>query len=418
MQFIQTVNTQNYIVIVAFVGLIVVSVNTPIMTKEVNPTMNNAWIWLDQQTSVDNYPKITNFKGTQISIAPRRYIVQLETRLSAEELENKLDEITRESSFRKSVSSIHNYSAAREPLHTCTSHFQILQVETSIYLMLNNISSQSIRSTLIEQTLEHLWTSKIHYSIGLIWIQTGHENATPRCYKVQMKWEVIEVITKAINHTHEYIVDETKYVKPWTLRAWIAMNHVCEALENEPEVNPNLLQVNQAQKRKGQENPQAQVPAKKKTTAVDAKKYWTFILHKQYQSPNWKSERAKGQQPNFISIDHGDHYHIIFECANDGNVQRSRKRIAEFLGSNIKGIAEATFTCTKIKLLVNFVLYCLRYGIRSLNKYGTKIMPLVKTIEDLFETNEDEVDSIDLDAICKPYVEENKEMRKKKNGEK
>lgn len=156
--------------------------------------------------------------------------------------------------------------------------------------------------------------------------------------------------------------------------------------------------------------------SKEKTTAVDAKKYWTFILHKQYQSPNWKSERAKGQQPNFISIDHGDHYHIIFECANDGNVQRSRKRIAEFLGSNIKGIAEATFTCTKIKLLVNFVLYCLRYGIRSLNKYGTKIMPLVKTIEDLFETNEDEVDSIDLDAICKPYVEENKEMRKKRMG--
>ena len=43
-------------------------------------------------------------------------------------------------------------------------------------------------------------------------------------------------------------------------------------------------------------------------------------------------------------------------------------------------------------------------------------MPLVKTIEDLFETNEDEVDSIDLDAICKPYVEENKEMRKKIMG--
>nr|QQP18767.1 nonstructural protein 2 [Soybean thrips denso-like virus 1] len=232
------------------------------MTREVSPTMNNAWIWLDQQTSVDNYPKITNFKGTQISIAPRRYIVQLETRLSAEELENKLDEITRESSFKKSVSSIHNYSAAREPLHTCTSHFQILQVETNIYLMLNNISSQSIRSTLIEQTLEHLWTSKIPYSIGLIWIQTGHENATPRCYKVQMKWEVIEVITKAINHTHEYIVDETKYVKPWTLTAWVAMNHVCKALENEPEVNPNLLQVNQTQKRKGPET--NQVPAKKK----------------------------------------------------------------------------------------------------------------------------------------------------------
>lgn len=155
--------------------------------------------------------------------------------------------------------------------------------------------------------------------------------------------------------------------------------------------------------------------SKEETTSVDAKKgAYTFIVHKKYQRDDWKSNRSKGPTPNFITIDHGDHYHVIFECKGEGNTSRTRKRITEFLGLDIKGTTESLATFTKIKLLVNFILYCLRYGIRRINKYGSKIMQLTKQIEDLFENQQDEIDAVNLDAICKPYIEENREAREEK----
>nr|QTE04067.1 MAG: nonstructural protein 1 [Phylloscopus proregulus Brevihamaparvovirus] len=152
--------------------------------------------------------------------------------------------------------------------------------------------------------------------------------------------------------------------------------------------------------------------SKEKTSTMDD--YYTFIIHKKYQRDDWRTARCKGPTPNFVTIDHGDHYHIIFTNKGESNIGRTRKRITEYLGLGVKGSAEATATFTKIRLLTNFILYCLRYGIRTVNHYGSKIMHIVKQIEDLFETQADDVDTVELDAICRPYIEEKREEREVK----
>lgn len=160
---------------------------------------------------------------------------------------------------------------------------------------------------------------------------------------------------------------------------------------------------------------------KKQRTTInecsETEKYYTFILHKNNQRDDWKSNRAKGPGPSFITFDHGDHYHIVYGAANESNASRARKRIVEYMGANVKGCSEAHITTSKIKLLSNFILYCLRYGLRTINHYGNKIIKIVKMIEDLFEHHQnDEIDEIDADGICRQYVEDQKEQKKKRVG--
>lgn len=142
--------------------------------------------------------------------------------------------------------------------------------------------------------------------------------------------------------------------------------------------------------------------------------YYTFIIHKCNQQPDWKRKHnARG--PNFITFDHGDHLHIIFRSGGGGgNVGRAKKRITTYLGATVKGTAEAIATFSKVNLLINFILYLLRYGLKSMHYYGNKVMPIVKQINDLFQAQADEHETVDLDAICRPYIEARKEAKEKK----
>lgn len=149
------------------------------------------------------------------------------------------------------------------------------------------------------------------------------------------------------------------------------------------------------------------------TTSDDQKTtHYTFVIHKRNQEPNWRGK--PGPQPSFITFDHGDHLHIIYTTTGDGsNTARARKRIADFLHATTGGHTEIIASNTKIKLLENFILYCIRYGLKTINQYGTKIVNLMRKVEDLLTALTGEVDEIDNEGICRQYIEEARDGREK-----
>lgn len=150
--------------------------------------------------------------------------------------------------------------------------------------------------------------------------------------------------------------------------------------------------------------------------------YYTFVLHKNNCKEDWRyiaTTRAK-QAPSFITFDHGDHIHILFSSSNTGgNSTRVRTRITKFLSALSAGNAEATITFSKVKFLRNYILYCIRYGIETVNIYGNKIQQQLTEAMDTFKVlfeNRDPNDVI-LDAGCKLYHEEKKEYQQKRCGQ-
>ncbi|AYH52678.1 NS1 [Aedes albopictus densovirus] len=150
--------------------------------------------------------------------------------------------------------------------------------------------------------------------------------------------------------------------------------------------------------------------------------YYTFVLHKNNCKEDWRyiaTTRAK-QAPSFITFDHGDHIHILFSSSNTGgNSTRVRTRITKFLSATSAGSAEATITFSKVKFLRNYILYCIRYGIETVNIYGNKIQQQLTEAMDTFKVlfeNRDPNDVI-LDAGCKLYHEEKKEYQQKRCGQ-
>lgn len=150
--------------------------------------------------------------------------------------------------------------------------------------------------------------------------------------------------------------------------------------------------------------------------------YYTFVLHKDNVKEDWRyiaTTRAK-QAPSFITFDHGDHIHILFSSSNTGgNSTRVRTRITKFLSATSAGSAEATITFSKVKFLRNFILYCIRYGIETVNIYGNKIQQQLTEAMDTFKIlfeNRDPNDVI-LEAGCKLYHEEKKDNKQKRCGQ-
>lgn len=177
------------------------------------------------------------------------------------------EETVKESNFRQIVKSIHNYKYAREPLNCCTSHFQILEATNTgdIYISLTNISSQSIRSTLISKTLEYLlqhWT----YKFGKIWIQSGNQSEPIREYQAKTTQDVLEIITKAAFQTAHLMTDLPDQ-PPWYLQVNNWMTHIINPEPN-AEVDPELqnFQVPQQppqNKRKSNEQPSTSAQKRK-----------------------------------------------------------------------------------------------------------------------------------------------------------
>lgn len=145
-------------------------------------------------------------------------------------------------------------------------------------------------------------------------------------------------------------------------------------------------------------------------------RYYTFIIHKKNQEEGWRAAAWGKAQPQFASFDHGDHYHIIFGNWSESNISRQRNRIGRFLRATGAGITEITLTCTPVRLLRNFVLYCLRYGIKSFNFYGSRIQKEIKDLEDLANNLRDTVEFQENGGECQAYIE-NRKRGREEDGE-
>jgi hypothetical protein len=151
--------------------------------------------------------------------------------------------------------------------------------------------------------------------------------------------------------------------------------------------------------------------------------HYTFVIHKTNLEENWKSrpKTNSSQAPSFITFDHGEHFHVVFtSSSNGGNPARQRTRITKFLSSKSQGIAEATITFSRIRLLRRFLLYCLRYGIQTTHIYGAKqqadLQEINKEFQLLFQHHDP--NEVIKDAKCEQYIEDNKERTTKRMGNK
>ena len=138
-------------------------------------------------------------------------------------------------------------------------------------------------------------------------------------------------------------------------------------------------------------------------------RYHTFIIHKKNQRDNWKREATGKKAPQFASFDHGDHYHIIYGSNQEQNISRTRTRIGKYLGASSAGIAEINLTGMRIRLLRNFILYCIRYGLKTLSHYGNGVKKELKLLDEMIQALSTDQDNIIEDGSCKEYIEKRKE---------
>lgn len=148
------------------------------------------------------------------------------------------------------------------------------------------------------------------------------------------------------------------------------------------------------------------------------KQYYTFVLHKRNQEEHWKRESASRskQAPCFIGFDHGDHTHVIYASdERGGNAARQRGRIAKYLGATAAGSAECISSFSRVNLLRNFILYCIRNGIETVNIHGNKVNEELKEAKILFEQmfEDRNPEEVIQDSMCKTYIEERKEEKRR-----
>nr|AJI02598.1 non-structure protein 2 [Mosquito densovirus HB-3] len=199
------------------------------MTHSADPVN---WIWEDQIAEREDWPTITNNQGSQISIAPRQYLLQLKYKHKGEV---SVDKITSKISLVKPlVTSTHNYKAAPEPLNQLNSHFQILAQEAGKYLYVNltNISSQIIRKKLFNHILE---VYEENYSPKKLWIVTGHRQAQPKCYETPSTDAVLKALLTAQAKLTE-MESTDRASPPWTFKATVLLTHI--ALNKDQAIKP------------------------------------------------------------------------------------------------------------------------------------------------------------------------------------
>lgn len=140
--------------------------------------------------------------------------------------------------------------------------------------------------------------------------------------------------------------------------------------------------------------------------------YFTFILHKSNQNPNWEQAARTKSSPTFISFDHHNHYHIIYSSDDKGgNGSRQRGRIANYMGATITGNTEINSTHSKVFFLRRFLLYCIRNGIESGRLHGLRIGTIMKDAFEIFNQLYHNRDPNKVNTEikeCKKYIEENK----------
>lgn len=190
-------------------------------------------------------------------------------------------------------------------------------------------------------------------------------------------------------------------------------SNIEQNIQQEESENESTNTINEFLRRRGDE------PSNEPSDRPDRKKqYYTFIIHKKNQETTWRQSGSRAKQtPCYISFDHGDHYHIIFSSdPTGGNAARQRTRITKHLGCTAAGSAESISTFSRINLLRNFILYCIRYGIETVNIYGNKINNELIEAQTLFQTlfSERDPNEVIRDIGCKKYIEDKKEEKQKR----
>jgi hypothetical protein len=108
-------------------------------------------------------------------------------------------------------------------------------------------------------------------------------------------------------------------------------------------------------------------------------------------------------------LDHGDHYHFIFSTSHSNNANRHLNSILNFLQASLASSAEAHTTLQPIKFIALFLAHLIRKGIRTFNKYGNKIIPILKDIITHLKTHTDEPDSNQFEK-CEMYIDQKKDF--------
>jgi hypothetical protein len=210
------------------------------------------WIWEDQRQKKEDWPTITNNRGTVIPIPPRRYVVKVMS-----------DHPVTVSPYRRNlmlenlkpiITHIHNYKRARESLNSLNSYFQIMESEKGkyLYLQLTNISSQIIRRELFNHVLAMLEAET--YRPTTTWIQQEHQNNPYSIFRTQTTEEVLTVITQAQVKLEAYKIWEDVQA-PWTYRQRIRLTHLChnrsQAVLLARMVQREISQVRKDERKKG-----------------------------------------------------------------------------------------------------------------------------------------------------------------------
>lgn len=139
------------------------------------------------------------------------------------------------------------------------------------------------------------------------------------------------------------------------------------------------------------------------------KQYYTFIIHKTNQGPDWRNNRRN--PPNFIAYDHGDHYHILYASdTGGGNAARQRNRILGYLRATPTGHSECLATHTTVKFLRNYILYCIRKGHSSQYVFGAKVNEAMNEAITYYNEMYIQPDGALEETLqhCRQYIEEKK----------
>ena len=142
--------------------------------------------------------------------------------------------------------------------------------------------------------------------------------------------------------------------------------------------------------------------------------YYTFIIHKSNLTIAWDQLlqcKNNKQSPTFIAFDHGDDIHILYATSpTGGNAAKRRDRILKFIYASRAGIAEAISTFSRVRLLRNYILYCIRFGIETYHKFGTggqdELGEILVEYEKLFGSENPE--HVIQDSLCRIYTEQKK----------
>lgn len=151
--------------------------------------------------------------------------------------------------------------------------------------------------------------------------------------------------------------------------------------------------------------------------------YYTFIIHKTNLNIAWDQLlqcKNNKQSPTFIAFDHGDDIHILYATSpTGGNAAKRRDRILKFIYASRAGIAEAISSFSRVRLLRNYILYCIRYGIETYHKFGTggqeELGDILEHYEELF--GEENPDRVIQDSLCRIYTEQKKAAAAATNAE-